>query len=43
MCGKNMISPLMPHVPQGYLCQSVLIMEKLKIAKEFFISIDYCT
>lgn len=41
MCGKHLISPQMPNNKVGYLCQSVLIMEKLSIKKECFISIEY--
>ena len=31
MCGKHLVSPQTPNIPLGYLCQSVLIMEKLTI------------
>jgi succinyl-CoA synthetase beta subunit len=43
MCGKNLVSPGCSKDANGLLCQSVLIMEKLSIDKEFFISIDYDT
>lgn len=40
MCGKLMS---VPTNERGVLCNSVLVYEKLDVAKEFFVSIDYDT
>jgi len=44
MCGKHMTTSTMmdkDHMERGWLCNSVLVYEKLEVLKEFFISIDY--
>jgi len=43
MCGKNLVNPKNFNDKIGYLCQSVLIMEKLAIEKEFYLAINYDT
>lgn len=41
MCGKFFFNPANPKHTKGQLCQSVLIIEKLNIKKEIYLSIDY--
>lgn len=41
MMGKFMLNNLVPHMTDGYLCNSVLVNESVDIEQEFFLKIDY--
>lgn len=42
MCGNHMITSMeRVHMKKGWLCNSVLIYEKIEVDKEFYVSIDY--